>query len=57
MRVPGRRDGLRIVSLEELCHVSQSPLREILSADKAFSPADTAAARVDIKPWLKAQPG
>jgi hypothetical protein len=51
-----RRDGLRIISLEEPCRFSESPLREILSEAKAFSPAETAAARLDIEAWLEAQP-
>jgi hypothetical protein len=50
-----RRDGLRIVSLEDWDDQSRSPWREILAETKAFSPAETAAARLDIEAWLKAQ--
>jgi hypothetical protein len=50
-----RRDGLRIVSLEERDDKSRSPWREILGETKAFSPAQTAAARLDIEAWLKEQ--
>jgi hypothetical protein len=50
-----RRDGLRIVSLEDWDDKSRSPWREILAKTKAFSPAQTAAARVDIEAWLNRQ--
>jgi hypothetical protein len=50
-----RRDGLRIVSLEDWDDKSRSPWREILAETKAFSPAETAAARLDIEAWLKEQ--
>ena len=50
-----RRDGLRIVSLEDRDDKSRSPWREILAETKAFSPAETAAARLDIEAWLKEQ--
>jgi hypothetical protein len=50
-----RRDGLRIVSLEDCDDKSRSPWREILAETKAFSPAQTAAARLDIEAWLKEQ--
>jgi hypothetical protein len=50
-----RRDGLRIVSLEDWDDNSRSPWREILAESKAFSPAETAAARLDIEAWLKEQ--
>jgi hypothetical protein len=51
-----RRDGLRIVSLEDRDDESRSPWRQILAETKAFSPAETAAARLDIEAWLKQQP-
>jgi DNA-directed RNA polymerase specialized sigma24 family protein len=51
-----RRDGLRIVSLESWDDSSRTPWREILAETRAFSPAETAAARMDIEAWLKAQP-
>jgi hypothetical protein len=50
-----RRDGLRICSLEERQDGYRSPLREILAETRAFSPADTAAARLDIESWLRSQ--
>ena len=50
-----RRDGLRIVSLEDRDDKSRSPWREILAETKVFSPAETAAARLDIEAWLKEQ--
>jgi hypothetical protein len=50
-----RRDGLRIVSLEDWDDKSRSPWRDILAETKAFSPAQTAAARLDIEAWLKEQ--
>jgi hypothetical protein len=50
-----RRDGLRIVSLEDRDDKSRSPWREILAETKAFSPAETAAARLDIEAWLREQ--
>jgi DNA-directed RNA polymerase specialized sigma24 family protein len=51
----GRGDGLRIVSLEDRDDESRSPWREILAETKAFSPAETAAARLDIEAWLREQ--
>jgi DNA-directed RNA polymerase specialized sigma24 family protein len=52
-----RRDGLRIVSLEDRGDKSRAPWREILAETKAFSPAQTAAARLDIEAWLNEQSG
>ena len=43
------------MSLEDRDDKSRSPWREILAETKAFSPAETAAARLDIEAWLKAQ--
>jgi DNA-directed RNA polymerase specialized sigma24 family protein len=50
-----KRDGLRICSLEDQDDKSGSPWKEILAETKAFSPAETAAARVDIEVWLRSQ--
>ena len=50
-----RRDGLRICSLEDWDDESRSPWKAILAETKAFSPAETAAARVDIEAWLRSQ--
>jgi DNA-directed RNA polymerase specialized sigma24 family protein len=50
-----RRDGVRICSLEEKQHRSGSPWKEILAETRAFSPAATAAARLDIDAWLQSQ--
>jgi DNA-directed RNA polymerase specialized sigma24 family protein len=50
-----RRDGLRILSLDSRHDVSGPPLREILAESRAFSPAETAAARLDIEAWLRRQ--
>ena len=43
------------MSLEDWDDKSRSPWREILAETKAFSPAQTAAARLDIEAWLKGQ--
>jgi hypothetical protein len=50
-----RRDGLRILSLESKHDGSGSPWKEILAETKAFSPAEAAAARLDIAAWLRSE--
>lgn len=50
-----RRDGIRILSLDSRQDASGSPWKEILAETKAFSPAETAAARLDIEAWLRLQ--
>jgi len=50
-----RRDGLRIFSLEEMDGKSRAPWKEIVAETKAFSPAETAAARLDVEAWLGSQ--
>jgi DNA-directed RNA polymerase specialized sigma24 family protein len=50
-----RRDGLRICSLGDCDDTSRSPWKAILAETKAVSPAETAAARLDIEAWLRSQ--
>jgi hypothetical protein len=50
-----KRDGLRIFSLEERDDRSGSPWKAIVAEARAFSPADAAAARLDIEAWLRSQ--
>jgi hypothetical protein len=45
-----RRGGL--VSLDEVDPHTCTPWKEILVESRAFSPADTAAARIDLNAWL-----
>jgi hypothetical protein len=41
-----------LVSLDELEPQSRTPWKEILVESRAFSPADAAAARIDVNAWL-----
>jgi hypothetical protein len=50
-----KRDGLRICSLEDRDDHSQSQWKSIIAETKAFSPADAAAARLDIEAWLQSE--
>ncbi len=50
-----RRDGIRLCSLEDRHVESGSLWKEILAESRAFSPAQTAAARLDIEAWLRLQ--
>jgi hypothetical protein len=50
-----RRDGLRICSLEDRDGESRSPWKAILAETKAFSRAESAAARLDIEAWLRSE--
>lgn len=50
-----RRDGLRICSLEDRDVRSGSPWKAIIAESRAFSPADAAAARLDIEAWLRTE--
>jgi hypothetical protein len=50
-----RRDGLRICSLEDRDDHSGSPWKAIIAEARAFSPADAAAARLDIDAWLRSE--
>jgi hypothetical protein len=49
------RDGRRISSLEERDERSGSPWKAIVAEARAFSPADAAAARLDIEAWLRSE--
>ena len=42
----------RVVSLDELEPQMRTPWKEILVESRAFSPADAAAARIDVNAWL-----
>jgi DNA-directed RNA polymerase specialized sigma24 family protein len=48
-------DGRRIFSLEERDDRSGSPWKAIVAEARAFSPADAAAARLDIEAWLRCE--
>jgi hypothetical protein len=50
-----RRDGRRVCSLEDRDDRSGSQWKAIIAEAKAFSPADTAAARLDIEAWLRSE--
>jgi hypothetical protein len=50
-----RRDGIRILSLESRYDASGSCWKDILAETRAFSPAETAAARLDMESWLSRQ--
>lgn len=50
-----RRDGLCICSLEDRDDRSRSPWKAIIAEARAFSPADAAAARLDIEAWLRSE--
>jgi hypothetical protein len=43
---------LCLVCLDELEPQTRTPWKEILVESRAFSPADTAAARIDVNTWL-----
>jgi len=50
-----RRDGIRLWSMEERQPRSGLPWREILTETRTFSPADTAATRLDMEAWFRLQ--
>ena len=49
------RHGIRIHSLEERDNRSRSPWKEVIAETRNCSPADTAAARLDIEAWLRSE--
>jgi hypothetical protein len=50
-----RRDGRRVCSIEDRDDRSGSQWKAIIAEAKAFSPADAAAARLDIEAWLRSE--
>jgi hypothetical protein len=50
-----KRDGLRIISLEDRDDRSRAQWKAIIAETRTFSPADAAAARLDIEAWLRSE--
>jgi len=50
--LPTSENRLCLVSLDELEPQTRAPWKEILVESRGFSPADTAAARIDVNAWL-----